>query len=58
MNCIDTFAFLALFQPVLVVRSGESCEGVIDMPIGYQRGEYAITIETQNAGVFVGNFYL
>ena len=24
MNCIDTFAFLALFQPVLVVRVGRA----------------------------------
>lgn len=58
MNCIDTFASLAFFQPVLVVRGEGSCVGVIDIPIGYQRGEYAITIKTQNAGVFVAKFFL
>ena len=39
-------------------ESGESCEGFVEIPVGCERGEYAITIETENAGVFVANFYL
>ena len=38
------------------VGYGDSCEGFVSIPIGAKAGEYSVTIETQNAGVFIGNF--
>ena len=40
------------------VGYGDSYEGFISIPIDAKAGEYSVTIETQNAGVFIGNFYL
>ena len=40
------------------VGYGDSYEGFVSIPIDAKAGEYRVTIETQNAGVFVENFYL
>ena len=40
------------------VGYGDSYEGFVSIPIDAKAGEYSVTIETQNAGVFIGNFRL
>ena len=38
--------------------TAESCEGFVVVPFSGESGAYTITIETQTAGIFVGEFYL
>ena len=40
------------------VGYGDSYEGFVSIPIDAKAGEYSVTIETQNAGVFVAKFFL
>ena len=38
--------------------TAESREGFVVVPFSGESGDYTITIETQTAGIFVGEFYL
>ena len=38
--------------------TGESSDGLVVLPIDPLSGSYTVTIETQTAGIFVGEFYL
>ena len=40
------------------VGYGDSYEGFVSISIDAKAGEYSVTIETQNAGVFIGAFRL